>query len=163
MYCSICRFKKLIGVTLIGATMKFSLLACAFSMFSATALAQVNNDSTDLNRSGSQPDGTTSNIPPGGCTPIGLTAQGELVFPIQCRELIEHERGPIPDQQVDAPSAKAISAPSQGEAPVTKQNNIVIVEKLPRHHLRNGKPSRLERLKPQQPDPDPTGSIARPQ
>jgi hypothetical protein len=35
----------------------------------------------------------TDDIPAGGCMPIGLTAQGELVFPLQCRKLIEGERG----------------------------------------------------------------------
>jgi hypothetical protein len=29
--------------------------------------------------------------------PIGLTARGELVFPMQCRELLDRERGPAAD------------------------------------------------------------------
>src|SRR5882724_824768 len=32
-------------------------------------------------------------VPPGGCMPIGLTASGEIVFPIQCKEFIERQRG----------------------------------------------------------------------
>jgi hypothetical protein len=31
----------------------------------------------------------------GSCMPIGLTAKGELVFPWDCREIIERERGPV--------------------------------------------------------------------
>jgi hypothetical protein len=27
-------------------------------------------------------------VPTGGCMPIGLTANGEMVFPLQCRELL---------------------------------------------------------------------------
>jgi hypothetical protein len=30
--------------------------------------------------------------PPGGCTPIGLTVSGEIVFPFQCKEFIERQR-----------------------------------------------------------------------
>jgi hypothetical protein len=32
-------------------------------------------------------------VPPGGCMPIGMTASGEMVFPIQCKEIIDLERG----------------------------------------------------------------------
>jgi hypothetical protein len=38
-------------------------------------------------------------VPPGGCMPIGLTASGEIVFPIQCRELIERQRGKAVEQK----------------------------------------------------------------
>jgi hypothetical protein len=31
----------------------------------------------------------------GACTPIGLTANGEIVFPWECRETIEKQRGPV--------------------------------------------------------------------
>jgi hypothetical protein len=33
--------------------------------------------------------------PAGACTPIGLTANGDIVFPWECREIIEKQRGPI--------------------------------------------------------------------
>jgi len=33
--------------------------------------------------------------PAGACTPIGLTANGDIVFPWECRETIEKQRGPI--------------------------------------------------------------------
>jgi hypothetical protein len=33
--------------------------------------------------------------PSGACTPIGLTANGEIVFPWECREIIEKQRGPV--------------------------------------------------------------------
>ena len=53
------------------------------------------------------------NVPPGGCMPIGLTARGDMVFPMQCRELIERERGPVPDQQLPV-----LEQRSQQQAPV---------------------------------------------
>jgi hypothetical protein len=38
-------------------------------------------------------------VPPGGCMPIGLTASGEIVFPIQCKEFIERQRGKAVEQK----------------------------------------------------------------
>lgn len=38
---------------------------------------------------------TPPNSSGGNCMPIGLTARGELVFPWECREIIERERGPV--------------------------------------------------------------------
>jgi len=46
-------------------------------------------------------------VPTGGCMPIGLTADGEMVFPLQCRELIERQRGPV------ASSSPVQRAPAQ--------------------------------------------------
>jgi hypothetical protein len=38
----------------------------------------------------------------GSCMPIGLTASGEVVFPWDCRAIIEKQRGPV---SVNAPAA----------------------------------------------------------
>jgi hypothetical protein len=35
-----------------------------------------------------------NDVPTGGCMPIGITAQGQLVFPMQCQALLERHRGP---------------------------------------------------------------------
>jgi hypothetical protein len=40
----------------------------------------------------------------GRCMPIGLTASGEVVFPWDCRAIIEKQRGPV-SVNVPAPSA----------------------------------------------------------
>jgi hypothetical protein len=48
--------------------------------------------------------------PAGACTPIGLTANGDIVFPWDCREIIEKQRGPI---SVSLPTAS--SNPSSHE------------------------------------------------
>src|SRR3954454_14130005 len=48
--------------------------------------------------------------PAGACTPIGLTANGDIVFPWECRETIEKQRGPI---SVSLPAAS--SNPSSHE------------------------------------------------
>lgn len=56
-------------------------------------------------------------VPTGGCMPIGLTANGEMVFPLQCRELIERQRGPV--AVASAPPVQVDSAPTQIEAEVS--------------------------------------------
>jgi hypothetical protein len=53
-------------------------------------------------------------VPSGGCMPIGLTAQGDMVFPLQCRELLEQQRGPIS-------SAVTAPAPKESERPDSKK------------------------------------------
>jgi hypothetical protein len=50
-------------------------------------------------------------LPTGGCKPIGLTANGEMVFPLQCRELVERQRGPA----ASLPSVQTAPAPAQNE------------------------------------------------
>jgi hypothetical protein len=40
----------------------------------------------------------------GSCMPIGLTASGEVVFPWDCRSIIEKQRGPV---SVNAPAPSA--------------------------------------------------------
>jgi hypothetical protein len=60
----------------------------------------------------------TDGIPPGGCTPIGLTAQGEIVFPMQCRALLEQHRGPVASTQPSpAAAVPAAAAPAQTGLP----------------------------------------------
>jgi hypothetical protein len=54
-------------------------------------------------------------VPPGSCMPIGLTASGEMVFPIQCKEFIDRARGKTVGQQPVAPVEKP-AAEQQQEA-----------------------------------------------
>jgi hypothetical protein len=53
--------------------------------------------------------------PAGACTPIGLTANGDIVFPWECRETIEKQRGPIsvslPPPSNNAPSHQPSALP----------------------------------------------------
>lgn len=43
--------------------------------------------------------------------PIGLTARGEIVFPWECRELIEKQRGPV-SEEIPKPSKDPVSKES---------------------------------------------------
>jgi len=53
--------------------------------------------------------------PAGACTPIGLTANGDIVFPWECRETIEKQRGPIsinlPNPSNDPPAHEQTPSP----------------------------------------------------
>jgi hypothetical protein len=70
--------------------------------------------------------------------PIGLTASGEIVFPIQCRELIERQRGKAVeqkpaavDEQPVAVEDKPVVKQSQDVAPRNSQPAIKPVETVP--------------------------------
>jgi hypothetical protein len=55
--------------------------------------------------------------PTGGCTPIGVTASGKLVFPMQCQAFLEPHRGP---EDVQAPVS---TNPPESAAP-PKQRQV---------------------------------------
>jgi hypothetical protein len=55
--------------------------------------------------------------PDGGCVPLGLTAQGELVFPIQCQALPERHRGAAVSQPpVQTNPTQSAPAPKEAQA-----------------------------------------------
>src|ERR1700738_4042439 len=70
-------------------------------------------------------------VPPGGCMPIGLTASGEVVFPIQCKEFIERQRGKAVEQKPGAVEEKAAAKQSEGVAPENSKPAIKPVETVP--------------------------------
>ena len=51
---------------------------------------------------------SSDNAAPGDCMPIGVTASGEVVFPLTCHAFLEQRRGPI-DKPVGATAEKAES------------------------------------------------------
>jgi len=58
--------------------------------------------------------------------PIGLTARGDLVFPMQCRELIERERGPIPEEKQQISEPRSQQVPSAKTAPAEKVTPVAV-------------------------------------
>jgi hypothetical protein len=89
------------------------LLAGFISLVAASAVAQpVNKPTNGMELRSAQAEvSKPDNVPAGGCMPIGLTARGDLVFPMQCRELIERERGPVPEQQLRIPEQRTQQEP----------------------------------------------------
>jgi hypothetical protein len=98
------------------------LLAGFISLLATSAVAQPDNKPTNGKevRSAQAEVSKPDNVPAGGCMPIGLTAGGDLVFPMQCRELIERERGPVPEQRLRIPEQRTQQEPPAKAAPADK-------------------------------------------
>ena len=62
-----------------------------------TSAAEADTNKTGMTEHSATVGGEQT-TPSGHCGPIGLTAQGEPVFPLQCRELVERDRGPAASQ-----------------------------------------------------------------
>src|ERR1700730_11622949 len=81
---------------------------------SGAALAQTTG-TVDPSRAPAEPS-IKDDVPPGACMPIGLTASGEIVFPIQCKEFIERQRGKAVEQKPAALEEKPAQAAKQPES-----------------------------------------------
>jgi hypothetical protein len=71
-------------------------------------------------------------VPPGGCTPIGVTASGEIVFPFTCKVFLERRRGPIeeppkPAAQAEKTETPAPAVPVQAATQVKDEPAIQVV------------------------------------
>ncbi|WKA30684.1 BA14K family protein [Bradyrhizobium roseum] len=62
----------------------------------------------------SQPRAVDDGPPPGACTPIGVTASGDIVFPMTCRDFIERHKAA--DRAASAAETKA-AAPEASKVP----------------------------------------------
>jgi hypothetical protein len=95
------------------------LLVLFFMVASNAAFAQATG-TVDPSPALAEP--STKEVPSGACMPIGLTASGEIVFPIQCKEFIERQRGPVvelkPAASEEKPAPVAKQEP-EGAGPVT--------------------------------------------
>jgi len=70
-------------------------------------------------------------VPGGGCTPIGVTASGKLVFPMQCQAFLEQHRGPEdfqvlvstnPPEKVAPPKERQAAEPAPSADQITGLN-----------------------------------------
>jgi hypothetical protein len=127
---------RLVATTFaVSATGAFAL-ALLLSVVSGAALAQI----TGTVNPSPAPAGPSvkEDVPPGGCMPIGMTASGEMVFPIQCKAIIERERGTAVEQNPSAVEQK----------PAVESSNPVIkpVETAPApKHVEHAEPKPHER------------------
>jgi hypothetical protein len=99
--------------------MKLTTLILTISMTSLCAAR-----AEDANMRSLQPaQPTPAKSSSGACTPIGLTANGDIVFPWECRETIERQRGPIavslPTPSSDAPVRETAAGVRREEAVAT--------------------------------------------
>src|SRR3982074_2380485 len=95
------------------------LLALLLTVMSGASLAQTTG-TVNPSPAPAEPS-VKEDVPPGGCMPIGLTASGEIVFPIQCKEFIERQRGQAVEQKPAAVEEKPAAKQSQGTAPTNNQ------------------------------------------
>jgi hypothetical protein len=114
------------------------LLAGFISLLAASAVAQSvtrPNNGTEL-RSAQAEVSKPDNVPAGGCMPIGLTARGDLVFPMQCRELIERERGPVPEQALRMPQPRPQQEPAAKPTPA--ERDVAATAQIPAREIPTG-------------------------
>jgi hypothetical protein len=96
------------------------ILAATLSVLLGTSRGGVAQTSEPLQRTGSSEAGP----PPGSCTPIGVTASGEIVFPLTCRDFIEqHKAADRTSSGADTKPAPAeiSKAPEASKAPTTAE------------------------------------------
>jgi hypothetical protein len=101
----------------IGEQMRI-LICVLLVVVGGTALAQ---DTETTTPKPAEPS-FSEDVPPGGCMPFGVTAAGDLVFPIQCKEFIERRRGAAVEDK---------AATGQKPAEVAKQPDVARVETTP--------------------------------
>jgi hypothetical protein len=74
-----------------------------------------------------QPRSADDGPPPGGCTPIGLTVSGEIVFPMTCKDFIERHKAAdraataAAEKLAPAEASKAPDAVEAAKAPATAE------------------------------------------
>lgn len=127
-------------------THRAKVLCCVvLAMISSTALAQttgaVNPNPISAESS------TKEGVPLGGCMPIGLTASGEMVFPILCKDFIEQHREKAMEQKPAVMEEKVTAKPAETVAPsedvmpentksTEKPAEAILSQKIPKHEPR---------------------------
>jgi hypothetical protein len=102
---------------------------------SGAALAQTTG-TVDPSRAPAEPS-IKEDVPPGACMPIGLTASGEIVFPIQCKEFIERQRGKAVERKPAAEEAPVQAAKQpDSAAPLESKPAAQPVETVPLPKMR---------------------------
>jgi hypothetical protein len=109
-----------VATTFVVSASRAFALALLLSVMSSASFAQTTGT---VNPSEARVESSVKeDIPTGGCMPIGLTASGEVVFPIQCRELIEQQREKAVEQNPAGVEEKPVGVE---EKPATKQSEEV--------------------------------------
>lgn len=120
-----------------------ALLTCALLLVTGGALIAQTTGSVDPNHGPVEPSAKQDvDPPPGGCMPIGVTASGEIVFPLQCMGFIERQQGtavrekPAATDQKrpaaeDNPAAAAEKPPAADEKPAAVEEKPPAAEEKP--------------------------------
>ena len=109
--------------------MKLAILILMMSVASLSASRAEDASARNL-QSAQANQSKPDHQPAGSCTPIGLTANGDIVFPWDCRETIEKQRGPItvnlPKASNDLPSHDQAQSPD-----VRKEDTVATAATAP--------------------------------
>ena len=124
-------------------TMKH-LLVLLLTVTSGAAFAQT-TVTVDPSPSPAEPS-MKEDVPPGGCMPIGLTASGEIVFPIQCKEFIERQRGQAVERKPAAVEERpGVSLPAWANSyAFVKPAQTAVQPDVATGAIRPGEPARVE-------------------
>jgi hypothetical protein len=74
----------------------------------------------------SLPQSQSEGPPPGGCMPIGVTVSGDIVFPFQCKDFIERQKGTKTE-----PAAEDKRAPSDVKPAPDDNSEAAVQERTP--------------------------------
>jgi hypothetical protein len=114
-----------------------ALLTCALLLVTGGALIAQTTGSVDPNHGPVEPSAKQDvDPPPGGCMPIGVTASGEIVFPLQCMGFIERQQGTAVREKPAAtdqkrPAAEDNPAAAAEKPPATEEKPAAVEEKPP--------------------------------
>jgi hypothetical protein len=120
-----------------------ALLTCALLLVTGGALIAQTTGAVDPNHGLVEPSAKQDvDPPPGGCMPIGVTASGDIVFPLQCLGFIQRQQGTAvrekpaaADQKrpaaEDNPAAAAEKPPAADEKPAAVEEKPAAVEEKP--------------------------------
>jgi BA14K-like protein len=102
------------------------------TMTSGAALAQTTG-AIDPSPAPAQAAAKDDMPPPGGCTPIGLTVSGEIVFPFSCKDFIERQKAMLPKATVmqEQPGVAEDKAAATEDKPAAVEDKPVAAEDKP--------------------------------
>jgi hypothetical protein len=114
--------------------LRLLVLCCA--MAGGVAVAQTTTGSVNPNPPAPQ-SAAKDDVPPGGCMPMGVTASGEIVFPLECKGFLEQHRDKDPKQEPGAAETKppadldppVAAKPPADQAPAVMQPPVAVPQK----------------------------------
>ena len=114
-----------------------ALLTCALLLVTGGALTAQTTGAVDPNHGPVEPSAKQDvDPPPGGCMPIGVTASGDIVFPLQCLGFIQRQQGTAVREKPAAtdqkrPAAEDNPAAAAEKPPAADEKPAAAAEKPP--------------------------------
>jgi hypothetical protein len=107
-------------------------MVCGFILFQI-AVGSAFAQSTETPAAAPAPAAEPTYVPFGGCEPIGMTASGELVFPLECKHKIQLQPAPVASEdKAPVPEDKVTSAetkPAVTDTPAAMPEKAAVEDK----------------------------------